>query len=591
MRRPHLHSGATAWLLIVVLGLLSVSSEATAHQSNTDAITATATTGTVMLQPSGSVDAIQLGTDAQSAGWGAVLQVGDDGEAALADGSALSVRVFHGSQSRVLGPVQPDTDATASSDGTAGLPPGGQPAYELVYGTTYNTAAADPDSSSPVVVATPGATVSSISGTFLLYYDQSATTTWVIVTDGTATITSTAGTIDVPAAFVTSVVDGAQPNDPQPANRSTVGTGLPSVDTLTNGALADADILAAAPPPVTVDASAGQAATPPDTAFAAGASDTALQPALSDLGGLVPFPSTATLRAGRSTVWYWPQRQGDLDTVSQDDTRTVTAGDGVNVSDVGRAELSFADFNVQLYRHAQLQMIPTADPNGYGRGYDLVQGAALNTISANALQTLSNTRVGVRAGWAVVTAVYTAHPIASTELVAQSAGRLGQAPGDTPFLVASDGSSTWVVVTQGSAQVEPVAATSGSIPAAAAPAIPVVVSAGSQTWVDPGQPPVPPVPATRAAVGNKFPTFEDLTNGELSDAQVLAGSSVTPIQISAPVTITPPSSGQNRAACYRFTSTPIGGKAYALTMRFGSLPAPAVTYWNPPANTWFTRNM
>jgi len=30
------------------------------------------------------------------------------------------------------------------------------------------------------------------------------------------------------------------------------------------------------------------------------------------------------------------------------------------------------------------------------------------------------------------------------------------------------------------------------------------------------------VPATRTAVGNKFPTLEDLSNGELTDAQVLA---------------------------------------------------------------------
>ena len=108
---------------------------------------------------------------------------------------------------------------------------------------------------------------------------------------------------------------------------------------------------------------------------------------------MVPLPSTATLRAGRTTVWYWPQRQGDLDTVSQDDTRTVTAGDGINVNESGRAELSFADFNVQLYRHAQHQMIPTADPNGYGLGYDLLQRAALNPVSANALQALSNDRI------------------------------------------------------------------------------------------------------------------------------------------------------------------------------------------------------
>ena len=77
-RRPQLHSGAKVWLLIVVLSLLSVSSTATARQSSTDAITATATTGTVMLQPSGSDDAMQLGTDVKPSRQGDASQVGDE---------------------------------------------------------------------------------------------------------------------------------------------------------------------------------------------------------------------------------------------------------------------------------------------------------------------------------------------------------------------------------------------------------------------------------------------------------------------------------------------------------------------------------
>jgi hypothetical protein len=95
------------------------------------------------------------------------------------------------------------------------------------------------------------------------------------------------------------------------------------------------------------------------------------------------------------------------------------------------------------------------------------------------------------------------------------------------------------------------------------------------------------VPATRAEIGNKFPTLEDLTNGELSDRQVLAGSSVAPIQISVPVSVQTPATGQNQGACYRFTSTPIRGATYTMTMKFARLPATTVTYWNPPTNTWF----
>jgi hypothetical protein len=526
--------------------------QAVAQQSDTAApIAASTTSGSVVLQPAGG-EAAQLGADALATGVGDVLLAGDDGQATLSQGATLNARIFHNTKTRL-------------QDNT----------YQLLYGTTLNTVAAD---DAPMAVATPGAVVSSMAGTFLLYYDPASTTTWVIVTDGTATVSTATHTIDVPAGFLTSAVDGSDPVDPQPANRATLGSALPSVEDLTGGALADTDILAA---PAPVDVAAPQSAPPSDTAFAAGAGDTAIQPAVSDLGGLVPFPSTATLRAGQSTVWYWPQRQGDLDTVEQDGTRTVTAGDGVNVNDSGRADLSFGDFDVQIFRHGQLQMIPTADPNGYGLGYDLLQGATLNTVSANTLQSLSNDRIGVRAGWAVVTAVYTAHPTASTDQVAAAA------PGDAQFVVESDGSSTWVVVTQGTVNVEPVKATSGSIPAAGPPAAPVVVNAGFQTWVDPGQPPVPPLPATRAAVGGKFPTLEDLTNGELTDSQVLAGSSVAPLPISTPVSVQVPSAPQSQGTCYRFTSTPIGGATYALTMRFASLPAASVTYWNPPTNSWF----
>jgi ferric-dicitrate binding protein FerR (iron transport regulator) len=548
IRRPQLHCGARLCLLVVALG---VSTQAAAQSDTAAPITVNSTSGSVVFQPAGG-EAAQLGGDALATGAGDVLLAGDDGQATLSEGPTLNARVFHDTKARVQ-----------------------DNSYELLYGTTLNTVAAD----APLAVATPGAVASTQSGTFLLYYDPGATTTWVIVTDGTATVSTTTGSIDIPAGFLTSAVDGSNPLDPQPANRATLGSAVPSVDDLTGGALADGDILAA---PAPVDVAGASAAPPPaDTAFAAGPGDTAVQPALSDLGGLVPFPTTATLRAGQTTVWYWPRRQGDLDTVEQDDTRTVIAGDGVNVNDSGRAELSFGDFNVQIFRHGQLQMIPTADPNGYGLGYDLLQGATLNTVSANTLQSLSNDRIGVRAGWAVVTAIYTAHPTASTDQLAAAA------PGDAQFVVESDGSSTWVVVTEGAVHVEPVRATPGSIPAGAQPAAPVVVNAGSQTWVDPGQPPAPPVPATRAAVGGKFPTLEDLTNGELTDNQVLAGSKVAPIPTSTPQSVQVPSATPNQGTCYRFTSTPIGGATYALTMRYASLPAASVTYWNPPANTWF----
>jgi len=569
----------------LVVGLPGASGPAIARQADAGPPTLTGVAGTVLVQAAGAGTSDQVGSDGRQVGWGDSVQVADDGEAALSDGSTVSARVFHQTQLRFLGLTAPDDPAVADDVATARAAGGGTlPEYQLLAGTTYTTATPDPDSGLPVVVTTPGASASSTGGTFLLYYDADAATTWVIVTDGLVTVTSASGgAIDVPATFATEVTASSGPIDPQLATRAVLGSGLPAISDLTNGALADTDVLAGGTTPVAVDTSAGQPTTPSSgTAYAQGEGDAPQAPALSDLGGLVPFPTTATLRAGTTTVWYWPQRQGGLETVVEGDSRTVQAGDGINVNTTGRAELSFKDLNVQIFRHGQLQLIPTVDANGYGLGYDLLQGATLNTVSSGALQQVSNDRIGVRTGWAFVKAVYTAHPTADQQMASV-------APGDAQFVVTYDGSSTWVVVAQGTVEVAPVAAASpGSIPAAGPPAPPVVVTAGTQTWVDPGQPPVPPRPATRAETGGKFDTLENLTGGELTDAQVLAGRPVSlPAALTPPASAPAPPAAQTQPRCYQFTSTPIQGVTYTLSLSFPRLPAPLVTYWNPPANTWF----
>src|SRR5450631_3428793 len=112
--RRHLHGGAMVRLLFVVVLLQATAGGAAAHQSDTtQSLTTSAASGTVLLQPTGA-DAVQLGSDAQSTGWGDVLQVGDDGEAALIDGAALTTRVFDQSQARVLGSTPPDNDPAAA---------------------------------------------------------------------------------------------------------------------------------------------------------------------------------------------------------------------------------------------------------------------------------------------------------------------------------------------------------------------------------------------------------------------------------------------------------------------------------------------
>jgi hypothetical protein len=151
------------------------------------------------------------------------------------------------------------------------------------------------------------------------------------------------------------------------------------MEDLSNSALADTDILTATPP-----AGAADTLQP--------APDTGASPPL--LGGLVPFPTTAKPRGPDNRLVLAPAT-GRPGCRESERHAPVADGDGVNVSDDGRAELNFQDFNVQIFRHAQHQMIPSTDPGAYGLGYDLVQGATLNTIATGALQQLTQARIGV----------------------------------------------------------------------------------------------------------------------------------------------------------------------------------------------------
>jgi hypothetical protein len=485
--------------------------------------TVTSVSGSVTVAHVATGDEQAVGADDESVAPGDLIGVSEDGEAHLSLGDALSTRVFRNSHVQIGAAVPDPSLASQDSLALKRLQPATGTVFDITSGTTYTTVALNPDVDPPVSVSTPGATISATSSRFLVYYDSAAARTWLVVVDGVARVTSAGRSIDVPSAFFTDVSSGKVPSEPKPANRASVGTDLPLLDELSNGVLTDADVLVAAAP---------------EAAAAPAAPDSGPAPLL---GGVLPFP-TATLRAGQTTVWYWPHHEGDLDTVNQNDTRSVVKGDGVNVSDDGRAELKFQDFNVQIFRHSQLQMIPSTDPDAYGLGYDLVQGATLNTLSAAALQNLTQARVGVRTGWAVVTAVYSAHPtgLSPFALIGSHLANPGDLvaaqvpPADTQFVVNFDGTTTWVVVTQGTVQVEPVVPAAMAGQTTPAPGGPVLVTAGFQTWVPQGQPPVPPVPATRAAVGSQFPTFDSLTSGELTDAKVLGGTKAAPLVATMP---------------------------------------------------------
>jgi hypothetical protein len=199
-----------------------------------------------------------------------------------------------------------------------------------------------------------------------------------------------------------------------------------------------------------------------------------------------PSSNPAQLQSVRTDVFFHPQ-QGAPQPVAQGQTRALATGDGVDVSPDGEAEVRFqADaLVVRVFRSSSIQLTASVDPNAPGAlQFRLLSGAVFNTVDA---AKLAGQRVRV-----------------TTEdgAVIDAAG--------TEFLVYWDTrtKSAWNIVTQGQTQVSAQGAT-------------VTVPQGMQTWVDPNQRPVTPVPANRQQVGNKFPDLAQLTGGRLSDRQVL----------------------------------------------------------------------
>jgi hypothetical protein len=276
--------------------------------------------------------------------------------------------------------------------------------YQLIAGTTVSRVMADLDSGHKKAVLTSGGSVTSSGGRFLVYYDSSTATTWAIVLDGAATANAGGAKLDIPAGFLTWFSDGGVPAGLQSAYRANLvrlQLNLPAIEDLTGAVLTDADVLIG-PEPVATDMPS------PDI------TPTPLP------NNVTRLPKTATLTAGKTTVWYVPQAVGTLDTLQLADTRQVSTGDGVNVSDDGRADLNFQDaLKVEIYRHSQLAMDPSFDPTGAipSLYYDLTEGTTLNTVSSSVWSRLQDARIGVRAsGWATITAVYTSHRAAEGAL-------------------------------------------------------------------------------------------------------------------------------------------------------------------------------
>lgn len=211
---------------------------------------------------------------------------------------------------------------------------------------------------------------------------------------------------------------------------------------------------------------------------------------------LVPTPATtgalATLTAQKDRVRFKLQSQDEQELAIQAQ-QFVGKGDAINVDEQGRASLVFPNdaIRVDIFKNTDLSLTGTLDPNASALDlYTLEGGTTLNQMD---LDRIAADRVRLVSEWAVI-------------------DDLG-----TEFIAYYDATTeaTWIVVRKGVTEVR--ARDASGQPGQAM----VQVNAGEQAWVLRQDQPVQPVPATRAAVGGLFPPLQDLTDGELTDAEWL----------------------------------------------------------------------
>lgn len=213
----------------------------------------------------------------------------------------------------------------------------------------------------------------------------------------------------------------------------------------------------------------------------------------------------------------------------------VDVGDAVTVDADGQARLRFSDFLViDVYRDTQLsgiQYTGSVDANAPPAFKMRLEGGSMFS-NLNA-QVIAGQRVTPRqeidTDWAVIQALGTRYWVHYDP----------------------DREMTWVVVKEG------VVSVTGA-------GVEVMVQAGQQTWVEPGQPPVAPIPACRNLIGDLFPLIDELTNQDRPDLELLCQNGEEPgsVQLGTPTpaaeTPTPVSTQQpTRAAQPAPTNEPM----------------------------------
>lgn len=205
------------------------------------------------------------------------------------------------------------------------------------------------------------------------------------------------------------------------------------------------------------------------------------------------------LTAIHTQVRYKPHDSTDPKSLEPESTpQPIAEGDSIAVDAGGEATLRFSDrLIVRIFHDTTLSITGTVDPDAPPiYHYRLESGTTYNTLNPDSA---ANRRVRITTDWAVIEDL-------GTEFMAY---------------VDPQTETTWVVVQKGEAQVT---AQGRSIP----------VPAGMQTWVEPQQPPVAPIPARRDLIGDLFPQVDDLTRGAIADPELLDQGDLPPTDTPPP---------------------------------------------------------
>lgn len=223
--------------------------------------------------------------------------------------------------------------------------------------------------------------------------------------------------------------------------------------------------------------------------------------------------------------------------------QAIAVGDAVTVDDRGQARMRFSDFLViDVYPNTELRnidLIPSIDPTAPPAFRMRLEGGSIfGNLDA---QHIANQRVRpefrLDTEWAVVKAL-----------------------GTLLWVYYDRGTQvTWVVVKESEVSVT-------------AAGKEVIVHAGQQAWVEPGKPPIDPIPACRNLIGDRFPLIDELTNGDRSDLDLLC-QETTPLPLA-------------QATRTVITVTPTPRPASTPAVRPGRPPSPTFTPSRGPTMTF-----